>query len=177
METKSKVKVLENFLNKIFFDKHGVEIEMSEIPHKYSWDKKYLIKIYVDPFKFNVEDSDYWDFLTNLEDNIEKGTKYFGVDLHEIVFDYIPIHLDEYSKYLKHAINSKWKEVSSHYKWEVGDDLPKLESIEINRREKMPELNVTFKLNEELSSTQRKVLWELVHEYLPISTMFVDIVP
>jgi len=177
METKSKVKVLENFLNKIFFDKHDVEIEMSEIPHKHSWDKKYLIKIYVDPFKFNVEDSDYWDFLINLEDNLEKGTKYFGVDSYEIVFDYIPIHLDEYSKYLKHVINSKWKEVSSHYKWEVGDDLPKLESIEINRREKMPELNVTFKLNEELSSTQRKVLWELVHEYLPISSMFVDIVP
>ena len=33
------------------------------------------------------------------------------------------------------------------------------------------------KLNEELSYPNRRTLWELIHEYLPLSTTFVEIVP
>ena len=82
MDRSQVAKQIEKLLSRLLFDKKGVKIDVIPLdkgePRHYDFPsyKKYIIDVHVNPYKFNnvTDDFDqsYYDFITNVDDIVDK---------------------------------------------------------------------------------------------------------
>jgi len=187
MDRKQKAKQIEKLLSKLLFDKRNIKIDVEPISnaeHKSgeyaSW-RKYVLKIHVDPYKFNdITNSfsqEYYEFMIDVEDIVSANVKYIGVDKYELSTIFVIDDKDEFIKMMDKIINDKWKEIELEYQIETKKNLPELDEILIRPKGKdYPEFSVSIGLKHELYGFYYKTFWNVLHEKLPIGEMFVQIV-
>lgn len=194
MDRSQVAKQIEKLLSRLIFNKKGVEIDVR--PYKKdeehydfpSW-KKYIINVHVNPYKFNnVNDEfdlDYYDFIINLDDIVDENVKYLGVEPEDVAVKYTIDNQDEFIEMVENLIYEKWPEVEKEYKIESGTTQePELTEVSMRQRgPRYPEfyLFIGTKLTEYPASDSKnrrihEIIWQAVHEKLPVSEMFVELV-
>ena len=194
MDRSQVAKQIEKLLSRLIFDKKGVEIDVrpyrkNEEHYDFpSW-KKYIINVHVNPYKFNNVNDDfdlaYYDFMINLDDIVDENVKYLGVEPEEVAVKYIIDNQDEFIEMMENIIYEKWPEVEKEYKIESGTTHePELTEVSMRQRgPRYPEfyLFIGTKLTEYPASDSKnrrihEIIWQAVHEKLPVSEMFVELV-
>jgi hypothetical protein len=179
---------IEKLLSKLIFDKKGVKISVEPISnsqHKegvYPTYRKYIVNIYVDPYKYNNVTSDYneeyYNFMSNVEDIIDDNVKYIGIEDSEIVSKIIIDKKEEFIIMMEKIIYDKWEDVERMYRYETGKDLPEVDEITVypKKNNAYAEFVLYVGLREKLYGDDHKALWNSIQEKLPVSEMFVEIV-
>ena len=194
MDRSQVAKQIEKLLSRLIFDKKGVEIDVrpyrkNEEHYDFpSW-KKYIINVHVNPYKFNNVNDDfdlaYYDFMINLDDIVDENVKYLGVEPEDVAVKYTIDNQDEFIKMMEEIIYEKWPEVEKEYKIESGTTHePELTEVSMRQRgPRYPEfyLFIGTKLTEYPASDSKnrrihEIIWQAVHEKLPVSEMFVELV-
>lgn len=194
MDRSQVAKQIEKLLSRLIFDKKGVEIDVR--PYKKneehydfpSW-KKYIINVHVNPYKFNNVNDEfdlaYYDFMINLDDIVDENVKYLGVEPEDVAVKYTIDNQDEFIEMMENIIYEKWPEVEKEYKIESGTTHePELTEVSMRQRgPRYPEfyLFIGTKLTEYPASDSKnrrihEIIWQAVHEKLPVSEMFVELV-
>lgn len=194
MDRSQVAKQIEKLLSRLIFNKKGVEIDVR--PYKKdeehydfpSW-KKYIINVHVNPYKFNNVNDEfdlaYYDFMINLDDIVDENVKYLGVEPEDVAVKYTIDNQDEFIKMMEEIIYEKWPEVEKEYKIESGTTHePELTEVSMRQRgPRYPEfyLFIGTKLTEYPASDSKnrrihEIIWQAVHEKLPVSEMFVELV-
>lgn len=194
MDRSQVAKQIEKLLSRLIFDKKGVEIDVrlykkDEEHYDFpSW-KKYIINVHVNPYKFNNVNDEfdlaYYDFMINLDDIVDENVKYLGVEPEDVAVKYTIDNKDEFIKMMEEIIYEKWPEVEKEYKIESGTTHePELTEVSMRQRgPRYPEfyLFIGTKLTEYPASDSKnrrihEIIWQAVHEKLPVSEMFVELV-
>ena len=194
MDRSQVAKQIEKLLSRLIFDKKGVEIDVrpyrkNEEHYDFpSW-KKYIINVHVNPYKFNNVNDEfdlaYYDFMINLDDIVDENVKYLGVEPEDVAVKYTIDNQDEFIKMMEEIIYEKWPEVEKEYKIESGTTHePELTEVSMRQRgPRYPEfyLFIGTKLTEYPASDSKnrrihEIIWQAVHEKLPVSEMFVELV-
>ena len=194
MDRSQVAKQIEKLLSRLIFNKKGVEIDVR--PYKKdeehydfpSW-KKYIINVHVNPYKFNNVNDEfdlaYYDFMINLDDIVDENVKYLGVEPEDVAVKYTIDNKDEFIEMMENIIYEKWPEVEKEYKIESGTTHePELTEVSMRQRgPRYPEfyLFIGTKLTEYPASDSKnrrihEIIWQAVHEKLPVSEMFVELV-
>lgn len=194
MDRSQVAKQIEKLLSRLIFNKKGVEIDVrpyrkDEEHYDFpSW-KKYIIDVHVNPYKFNNVNDEfdlgYYDFITNVDDIVDKNVKYLGVEPEYVSVKYTIDNQDEFIEMVENLIYEKWPEVEKEYKIESGTTQePELTEVSMRQRgPRYPEfyLFIGTKLTEYPASDSKnrrihEIIWQAVHEKLPVSEMFVELV-
>ena len=194
MDRSQVAKQIEKLLSRLIFNKKGVEIDVrpyrkDEEHYDFpSW-KKYIIDVHVNPYKFNNVNDEfdlaYYDFMINLDDIVDENVKYLGVEPEDVAVKYTIDNKDEFIKMMEEIIYEKWPEVEKEYKIESGTTHePELTEVSMRQRgPRYPEfyLFIGTKLTEYPASDSKnrrihEIIWQAVHEKLPVSEMFVELV-
>ena len=194
MDRSQIAKQIEKLLSRLIFDKKDVKIDVrpyqkGQEHHDFpSW-KKYIIDVHVNPYKFNNVtdefDSSYYEFMINVDDIVDENVKYLGVEPEEVAVKYIIDNKDEFIKMMENIIDEKWPEVEKEYKIESGTTHePELTEVSMRQRgPRYPEFYIFIgtKLTEYPASDSKnrrihEIIWQAVHEKLPVSEMFVELV-
>ena len=194
MDRSQIAKQIEKLLSRLIFDKKGVKIDVrpyqkGQEHHDFpSW-KKYIIDVHVNPYKFNNVtdefDSSYYEFMINVDDIVDENVKYLGVEPEEVAVKYIIDNKDEFIKMMENIIDEKWPEVEKEYKIESGTTHePELTEVSMRQRgPRYPEFYIFIgtKLTEYPASDSKnrrihEIIWQAVHEKLPVSEMFVELI-
>lgn len=194
MDRSQVAKQIEKLLSRLIFDKKGVKIDVrpyqkGQEHHDFPSYKKYIIEVHVNPYKFNNVtdefDSNYYDFMINVDDIVDENVKYLGVESEDVAVKYIIDNQDEFIRMVEDIIYENWYEVEKEYKIESGTTQePELTEISMRQRgPTYPEFYIFIgtKLTEypAIDSQNRKIhemIWQAVHEKLPVSEMFVELV-
>jgi hypothetical protein len=188
MERSQVATQIEKLLSKLIFDKKGVKISVKPISnsqHKegvYPTYSKYIVNIYVDPYKYNNVTSDYnedyYTFMSNVEDIIDDNVKYIGIEDSEIVSKIIIDKKEEFIIMMEKIIYDKWEDVERMYRYETGKDLPEVDEISVypKKNNAYAEFVLHVGLREKLDREDHTALWNTIQEKLPVSEMFVEIV-
>ena len=194
MDRSQIAKQIEKLLSRLIFDKKGVKIDVrpyqkGQEHHDFpSW-KKYIIDVHVNPYKFNNVtdefDSSYYEFMINVDDIVDENVKYLGVEPEEVAVKYIIDNQDEFIEMMENIIYEKWPEVEKEYKIESGTTHePELTEVSMRQRgPRYPEFYIFIgtKLTEYPASDSKnrrihEIIWQAVHEKLPVSEMFVELI-
>ena len=194
MDRSQVAKQIEKLLSRLIFDKKGVEIDVrpyrkNEEHYDFpSW-KKYIINVHVNPYKFNNVNDEfdlaYYDFMINLDDIVDENVKYLGVEPEDVAVKYTIDNKDEFIEMMENIIYEKWPEVEKEYKIESGTTHePELTEVSMRQRgPRYPEfyLFIGTKLTEYPASDSKnrrihEIIWQAVHEKLPVSEMFVELI-
>ena len=194
MDRSQIAKQIEKLLSRLIFDKKGVKIDVrpyqkGQEHHDFpSW-KKYIIDVHVNPYKFNNVtdefDLSYYEFMINVDDIVDENVKYLGVEPEEVAVKYIIDNKDEFIKMMENIIDEKWPEVEKEYKIESGTTHePELTEVSMRQRgPRYPEFYIFIgtKLTEYPASDSKnrrihEIIWQAVHEKLPVSEMFVELI-
>lgn len=198
MDPSQVAKQIQKLLSRLIFDKNGIKINV--VPNDYNLDysnefpsyKKYIINVHVNPYKFNDVndefDQSYYDFMINVDDVVDDNVKYLGIEIEEIAIKYVIDDQDKFILMVEDIIYNKWPEVEREYRIGIGTILTdESELIEVSMRQRgprFPEFHIFIgtKLTEYYLTSYPKgrriyeVMWNAVHEILPISEMFVELV-
>ena len=194
MDRSQIAKQIEKLLSRLIFDKKGVEIDVrpyqkGQEHHDFASWKKYIIDVHVNPYKFNNVtdefDLSYYEFMINVDDIVDENVKYLGVEPEEVAVKYIIDNQDEFIEMMENIIYEKWPEVEKEYKIESGTTHePELTEVSMRQRgPRYPEFYIFIgtKLTEYPASDSKnrrihEIIWQAVHEKLPVSEMFVELV-
>jgi len=193
MDRNQVVKQIEKLLSRLLFDKKGVKIDVIPLdkgkPRHYEFPsyKKYIIDVHVNPYKFNnvTDDFDqsYYDFITNVDDIVDKNVKYLGVEPDYVAVRYIIDDQDKFISMMENIIYDKWPEVErevrndNRIKVEPDEELELTELSIRQRGPRYPEFNVYIGTKfTNYSQNYHNVLWNAVQEKLPVGEMFLELV-
>ena len=198
MDRSQVVKQIEKLLSRLIFDKKGLKIDVIALEegelrhHEFPSYKKYIIDVHVNPYKFNNVtdefDQSYYDFMNNTDDIVDENVKYLGIEPEEIAVRYIIDDQDKFISMMENIIYDKWPEVEREFIRHIGNrvllDEPELTEVSIRQRgPRYPEFTLYLgtKAKEQGGNTYKQrmsneLLWNAVHEILPIGEMFVELV-
>ena len=198
MDRSQVAKQIEKLLSRLLFDKKGVKIDVIPLdkgePRHYEFPsyKKYIIDVHVNPYKFNnvTDDFDqsYYDFITNIDDIVDKNVKYLGVEPDYVAVRYIIDDQDKFISMMENIIYDKWPEVEREFIRNIDNrallDEPELTEVTIRQRgPRYPEFTLYLgtKAKEQGGNEQKQVfsnelLWNAVQEKLPVGEMFLVLV-
>jgi hypothetical protein len=198
MDRNQVAKQIEKLLSRLLFDKKGVKIDVIPLdkgePRHYEFPsyKKYIIDVHVNPYKFNnvTDDFDqsYYDFITNIDDIVDKNVKYLGVEPDYVVVRYIIDDQDKFISMMENIIYDKWPEVEREFIRNIDNrallDEPELTEVTIRQRgPRYPEFTLYLGTkakeqggNEQKQRMSNELLWNAVQEKLPVGEMFLELV-
>ena len=198
MDRSQVVKQIEKLLSRLLFDKKGVKIDVIPLdkgePRHYEFPsyKKYIIDVHVNPYKFNnvTDDFDqsYYDFITNIDDIVDKNVKYLGVEPDYVAVRYIIDDQDKFISMMENIIYDKWPEVEREFIRNIDNrallDEPELTEVTIRQRgPRYPEFTLYLGTkakeqggNEQKQRISNELLWNAVQEKLPVGEMFLELV-
>ena len=198
MDRNQVAKQIEKLLSRLLFDKKGVKIDVIPLdkgePRHYEFPsyKKYIIDVHVNPYKFNnvTDDFDqsYYDFINNVDDIVDKNVKYLGVESEYVAVRYIIDDQDKFISMMENIIYDKWPEVEREFIRNIDNrallDEPELTEVTIRQRgPRYPEFTLYLGTkakkqggNEQKQLISNELLWNAVHEILPVNEMFVELV-
>jgi hypothetical protein len=198
MDRNQVAKQIEKLLSRLLFDKKGVKIDVIPLdkgePRHYEFPsyKKYIIDVHVNPYKFNnvTDDFDqsYYDFITNIDDIVDKNVKYLGVEPDYVVVRYIIDDQDKFISMMENIIYDKWPEVEREFIRNIDNrallDEPELTEVTIRQRgPRYPEFTLYLGTkakeqggNEQKQRISNELLWNAVQEKLPVGEMFLELV-
>ena len=194
MDRSQVAKQIEKLLSRLIFEKKGVKIDVrtyrpDQYHHEFPRWKKYIIHVHVNPYKFNnvTDDYDpnYYNFMINVDDVVAENVKYLGIEPEDVAVRYTIDNQDKFINMMENIVYEKWPEVEKEYKIESGTTQePELTEVSMKQRgPRYPEFNIFIgtKLTEYPASDSKnrrihKIIWQAVHEKLPVSEMFVELV-
>ena len=198
MDRNQVAKQIEKLLSRLLFDKKGVKIDVIPLdkgePRHYEFPsyKKYIIDVHVNPYKFNnvTDDFDqsYYDFITNIDDIVDKNVKYLGVESEYVAVRYIIDDQDKFISMMENIIYDKWPEVEREFIRNIENrvllDEPELTEVSIRQRgPRYPEFTLYLGTkakeqggNEQKQRISNELLWNAVQEKLPVGEMFLELV-
>jgi hypothetical protein len=198
MDRNQVAKQIEKLLSRLLFDKKGVKIDVIPLdkgePRHYEFPsyKKYIIDVHVNPYKFNnvTDDFDqsYYDFITNVDDIVDKNVKYLGVESDYVAVRYIIDDQDKFISMMENIIYDKWPEVEREFIRNIENrvllDEPELTEVSIRQRgPRYPEFTLYLGTkakeqggNEQKQRISNELLWNAVQEKLPVGEMFLELV-
>ena len=198
MDRNQVAKQIEKLLSRLLFDKKGVKIDVIPLdkgePRHYEFPsyKKYIIDVHVNPYKFNnvTDDFDqsYYDFITNIDDIVDKNVKYLGVEPDYVAVRYIIDDQDKFISMMENIIYDKWPEVEREFIRNIDNrallDEPELTEVTIRQRgPRYPEFTLYLGTkakeqggNEQKQRMSNELLWNAVQEKLPVGEMFLELV-
>jgi len=199
MNSSQVTKQIEKLLSRLIFEKKGVKIDVrpyqeSQEHHEFPNWKKYIIDVYVNPYKFNNVtaefDQSYYDFMINVDDIVDENVKYLGIEPEKIAVRYVIDDKDKFISMVENIVYNKWTEVEKEFKIQyvtsrIGPEQD-LDLTEVSMRQRgprYPEFHIFIgtKLTEYPTVTTtnnriHEIIWNAVHEILPIGEMFVELV-
>jgi hypothetical protein len=199
MNSSQVTKQIEKLLSRLIFEKKGVKIDVrpyqeSQEHHEFPNWKKYIIDVYVNPYKFNNVtaefDQSYYDFMINVDDIVDENVKYLGIEPEKIAVRYVIDDKDKFISMVENIVYNKWPEVEKEFKIQyvtsrIGPEQD-LDLTEVSMRQRgprYPEFHIFIgtKLTEYPTVTTtnnriHEIIWNAVHEILPIGEMFVELV-
>ena len=199
MNSSQVTKQIEKLLSRLIFEKKGVKIDVrpyqeSQEHHEFPNWKKYIIDVYVNPYKFNNVtaefDQSYYDFMINVDDIVDENVKYLGIEPEKIAVRYVIDDKDKFISMVENIVYNKWPEVEKEFKIQyvtsrIGPEQD-LDLTEVSMRQRgprYPEFHIFIgtKLTEfpTVTTTNNRIheiIWNAVHEILPIGEMFVELV-
>jgi hypothetical protein len=198
MDRSQVVKQIEKLLSRLIFDKKGVKIDVIPLEegeprhHEFPSYKKYIIDVHVNPYKFNNVndefDQSYYDFMINADDIVDDNVKYLGIETEDIAVRYIIDDQDKFISMMEDIVYNNWTEVERDFIQNIENrillDEPELTEVSIKQRgPRYPEFTIYLgtKAKEQGGNTQKQrisneLLWNAVHEILPVNEMFVELV-
>jgi hypothetical protein len=198
MDSSQVAKQIEKLLSRLIFDKKGVKIDVIPFkegePRHYEFPnyKKYIIDVHVNPYKFNNVndefDQSYYDFMINADDIVDDNVKYLGIETEDIAVRYIIDDQDKFISMMEDIVYNNWTEVERYFMQNIENrillDEPELTEVSIKQRgPRYPEFTIYLgtKAKEQGGNTQKQrisneLLWNAVHEILPVNEMFVELV-
>ena len=198
MDRSQVAKQIEKLLSRLLFDKKGVKIDVIPLdkgePRHYEFPsyKKYIIDVHVNPYKFNnvTDDFDqsYYDFITNVDDIVDKNVKYLGVEPDYVAVRYIIDDQDKFISMMENIIYDKWPEVEREFIRNIDNrallDEPELTEVTIRQRgPRYPEFTLYLGTkakeqggNEQKQLISNELLWNAIQEKLPVGEMFLVLV-
>jgi hypothetical protein len=198
MDSSQVSKQIEKLLSRLIFDKKGVKIDVIPFkegePRHYEFPnyKKYIIDVHVNPYKFNNVndefDQSYYDFMINTDDIVDDNVKYIGIDTEDIAVRYIIDDQDKFISMMEDIVYNNWTEVERDFIQNIENrillDEPELTEVSIKQRgPRYPSFTIYLgtKAKEQGGNTQKQrisneLLWNAVHEILPVNEMFVELV-
>jgi hypothetical protein len=200
MDRSQVVKQIEKLLSRLIFDKKGIKINVVPYDKNLNYSnefpsyKKYIINVHVNPYKFNDVndefDQSYYDFMISADDVVDDNVKYLGIETEDIAVRYIIDDQDNFISMVENIVYNKWPEVEKEFKIQyvtsrIGPEQD-LDLTEVSMRQRgprYPEFHIFIgtKLTEypTVSTTNNRIheiIWNAVHEILPIGEMFVELV-
>ena len=198
MDSSQVSKQIEKLLSRLIFDKKGVKIDVIPLEegeprhHEFPSYKKYIIDVHVNPYKFNNVtdefDQSYYDFMINADDIVDDNVKYLGIETEDIAVRYIIDDQDKFISMMEDIVYNNWTEVERDFIRNIENrvllDEPELTEVSIKQRgPRYPEFTIYLgtKAKEQGGNTQKQrisneLLWNAVHEILPVNEMFVELV-
>ena len=198
MDSSQVSKQIEKLLSRLIFDKKGVKIDVIPLEegeprhHEFPSYKKYIIDVHVNPYKFNNVtdefDQSYYDFMINADDIVDDNVKYLGIETEDIAVRYIIDDQDKFISMMEDIVYNNWTEVERDFIQNIENrillDEPELTEVSIKQRgPRYPEFTIYLgtKAKEQGGNTQKQrisneLLWNAVHEILPVNEMFVELV-
>ena len=198
MDRSQVAKQIEKLLSRLLFEKKGVKIDVIPLdkgePRHYEFPsyKKYIIDVHVNPYKFNnvTDDFDqsYYDFITNIDDIVDKNVKYLGVEPDYVAVRYIIDDQDKFISMMENIIYDKWPEVEREFIRNIDNrallDEPELTEVTIRQRgPRYPEFTLYLGTkakeqggNEQKQLISNELLWNAIQEKLPVGEMFLVLV-
>ncbi len=198
MDRSQVSKQIEKLLSRLIFDKKGIKINVVPYDKNLNYSnefpsyKKYIINVHVNPYKFNDVndefDQSYYDFMNITDDIVDDNVKYLGIEPEEIAVRYIIDDQDKFISMMENIIYDKWPEVEREFIRHIGNrvllDEPELTEVSLRQRgPRYPEFTLYLgtKAKEQGGNTYKQrmsneLLWNAVHEILPIGEMFVELV-
>ena len=198
MDSSQVSKQIEKLLSRLIFDKKGVKIDVIPFKegeprhHEFPSYKKYIIDVHVNPYKFNNVndefDQSYYDFMINADDIVDDNVKYLGIETEDIAVRYIIDDQDKFISMMEDIVYNNWTEVERDFMQNIENrillDEPELTEVSIKQRgPRYPEFTIYLgtKAKEQGGNTQKQrisneLLWNAVHEILPVNEMFVELV-
>ena len=198
MDRNQVAKQIEKLLSRLLFEKKGVKIDVIPLdkgePRHYEFPsyKKYIIDVHVNPYKFNnvTDDFDqsYYDFITNIDDIVDKNVKYLGVESEYVAVRYIIDDQDKFISMMENIIYDKWPEVEREFIRNIDNrallDEPELTEVTIRQRgPRYPEFTLYLGTkakeqggNEQKQLISNELLWNAIQEKLPVGEMFLVLV-
>ena len=199
MNSSQVTKQIEKLLSRLIFEKKGVKIDVrpyqeGQEHHEFPNWKKYIIDVHVNPYKFNNVTADfdqsYYDFMINVDDIVDENVKYLGIEPEKIAVRYVIDDKDKFISMVENIVYNKWPEVEKEFKIQyvtsrIGPEQD-LDLTEVSMRQRgprYPEFHIFIgtKLTEYPTVTTtnnriHEIIWNAVHEILPIGEMFVELV-
>ena len=198
MDRSQVVKQIEKLLSRLIFDKKGIKINVVPYDKNLNYSnefpsyKKYIINVHVNPYKFNDVndefDQSYYDFMISADDVVDDNVKYLGIETEDIAVRYIIDDQDKFISMMENIIYDKWPEVEREFIRNIENrallDEPELTEVSIRQRgPRYPEFTLYLgtKAKEQGGNTYKQsmsneLLWNAVHEILPVGEMFLDLV-
>jgi len=198
MDSSQVSKQIEKLLSRLIFDKKGVKIDVIPLEegeprhHEFPSYKKYIIDVHVNPYTFNNVtdefDQSYYDFMINADDIVDDNVKYLGIETEDIAVRYIIDDQDKFISMMEDIVYNNWTEVERDFIQNIENrillDEPELTEVSIKQRgPRYPEFTIYLgtKAKEQGGNTQKQrisneLLWNAVHEILPVNEMFVELV-
>ncbi len=198
MDRNQIAKQIEKLLSRLIFDKKGVKIDVIPLekdePRHYEFPsyKKYIIDVHVNPYKFNnvTDDFDesYYEFMSDVDDIVDENVKYLGVESEDVVVRYVIDDQDKFIPMVENIIYDRWPDVEREFIRNIGSsvllDEPELTEVSIRQRgPRYPEFTIYIgtKAKEQGGNIQKQrisneLLWNAVHERLPVGEMFLELV-
>lgn len=198
MDRNQIAKQIEKLLSRLIFDKKGVKIDVIPLekdePRHYEFPsyKKYIIDVHVNPYKFNnvTDDFDesYYEFMTDVDDIVDENVKYLGVESEDVIVRYVIDDQDNFIPMVENIIYDRWPDVEREFIRNIGSgvllDEPELTEVSIRQRgPRYPEFTIYIgtKAKEQGGNIQKQrisneLLWNAVHERLPVGEMFLELV-
>lgn len=198
MDRNQIAKQIEKLLSRLIFDKKGVKIDVIPLekdePRHYEFPsyKKYIIDVHVNPYKYNnvTDDFDesYYEFMSDVDDIVDENVKYLGVESEDVVVRYVIDDQDKFIPMVENIIYDRWPDVEREFIRNIGSgvllDEPELTEVSIRQRgPRYPEFTIYIgtKAKEQGGNIQKQrisneLLWNAVHERLPVGEMFLELV-
>lgn len=198
MDRNQIAKQIEKLLSRLIFDKKGVKIDVIPLekdePRHYEFPsyKKYIIDVHVNPYKFNnvTDDFDesYYEFMSDVDDIVDENVKYLGVESEDVIVRYVIDDQDKFIPMVENIIYDRWPDVEREFIRNIGSgvllDEPELTEVSIRQRgPRYPEFTIYIgtKAKEQGGNIQKQrisneLLWNAVHERLPVGEMFLELV-
>lgn len=198
MNRSQVAKQIEKLLSRLIFDKKGVKINVIPLekgePRHYEFPnyKKYIIDVHVNPYKFNnvTDDFDesYHYFMTNVDDIVDENVKYLGIESEDVAVRYVIDDQDKFIPMVENIIYDRWPDVEREFIRNIGSgvllDEPELKEVSIRQRgPRYPEFTIYIgtKAKQQGGNSQKQrisneLLWNAVHERLPVGEMFLELV-
>jgi len=127
---------LDNLLGGLVFEPMGIDYKIIQKIQPYEFEPPFDIMLYFDPERYHREGNDYnekyYDFIYEIEDNIDKAMKYLGeegIDSIDRVL-YVPKSHDVYKR-VKDKIVDAMPKVTKEFNSITGRYLPKLKDVKV----------------------------------------------